>query len=206
VKGKPLLAFLIERIVRGIPDLPLIVATSVEKSDDAIEQFCRGMDVRCYRGSLRDVAARFRDIVTSDCLSGFVRLNGDSPLLDPKVIQMALQVFADKAPDLVTNAKIRSFPIGQSVEILDGESYVAAYEHFYATDHFEHVTRYYYEHSDTFNIVNFANTVDMGKETLAVDTQDDFDIFRQLVARLTKPHWMYGWCELLSLKREIEGR
>lgn len=206
VNGKPLLSFLIERVAKGIPDFPLIVATSVEKSDDPVVQFCRDMGVRCHRGSLNDVAVRFRDIVISERLSGFVRLNGDSPLLDPTVIQTALQVFAKKSPDLVTNTKQRSFPVGQSVEVLDGKSYVASYEKFHSSDHYEHVTKYYYDHSEDFNIVNFMNTVDMQKETLSVDTQEDFDVFVQLVSSLTKPHWQYGWRELLDMKREIEGR
>ena len=203
VNGKPLLAFLLERLTMGLPDIPLVLATSTERSDDAIEQFCCDVGVPCHRGALRDVASRFRTIAKTKHLSLFVRVNGDSPFLDPALVQVALQVFADKKPDLATNTQTRSFPVGQSVEVLNARTYVAAYEQFFSSDHSEHVTRYYYEHAEAFRIANFVNEEDCSGESLAVDTAEDFGMCEQIVARMNRPHWEYGWHELLEIKREV---
>ena len=49
----------------------------------------------------------------------FVRISGDSPLLDPDLVTQAVGLFRSKVPDLVSNVVVRTFPKGQSVEVIN---------------------------------------------------------------------------------------
>ena len=63
VKGKPILHYIIERLEHCCTIKEFVIATSREKSDDQVEEFCSKKHIPCYRGSLNDVASRFKEIL-----------------------------------------------------------------------------------------------------------------------------------------------
>src|SRR3989339_895873 len=73
----------------------LVVATSLDKSDDKIEQICLNESVICFRGSLNDVLDRFYHTAKKFNASTIVRLTGDCPLTDPEVIDKVIQYYVD---------------------------------------------------------------------------------------------------------------
>ncbi len=127
VAGKPMLQYLLERLehCRGVDKV--VVATSSDQSDDPVFKFCRQYGATCYRGSLLNVAARFKELLDIYQFDTFVRISGDSPFLDPKLIELGLEIFCRDNFDLVTNVMPRSYPKGQSVEIVRGAALKAAY-------------------------------------------------------------------------------
>src|SRR5690606_3770927 len=118
VAGKPMLAWLLERLahVEGLDEI--CVATSRDVSDDAVATFCRAESIDCHRGSLEGVAARLLEAAETRGADAFVRVNGDSPLLDPRIVSRAVSLYRKFEPDLVSNVLVRSFPKGQSVEVV----------------------------------------------------------------------------------------
>ncbi len=58
VAGRPVLQYLLERVARSTGIDEAIIATSVERDDDAIAAFCRTRRVPCVRGPLENVAVR----------------------------------------------------------------------------------------------------------------------------------------------------
>ena len=90
--GKPLLQYLLERMRAANLGLPIIIATSTESADDSIANFCVDQAVDCYRGSCLDVASRFSDVIDAYNLDAFVRLSGDSPLLDGGILKQAMEM------------------------------------------------------------------------------------------------------------------
>ena len=66
-------------------------------------------------------------------------------------------------------------------------------------EHFEHVTRFFYEHPADFSIFNL--TSDDGvvpHPKLSVDTQGDFDRIAAVIGRMDRPHWEYNWREIVD--------
>src|SRR5689334_213909 len=107
VAAKPLLAYLLERLARCSTLRGIVVATSVEKSDDAIARFCIERGIELYRGPLADVLGRFVGAAETLNLDALVRINGDSPLLDPAIVDQAVELFEQGDVDLVTNVHPR---------------------------------------------------------------------------------------------------
>ena len=112
IAGKPMLQYLLERLEHCEVLDGLVVATSVDESDTPITSFCQRYGVSCYRGDLNNVAGRFNDVLDSYGFDAFVRINGDSPLLDQRLVDKAVELFKQHEADLATNALVRSYPKG----------------------------------------------------------------------------------------------
>ena len=199
ISGKPMLGYLLESLCYCKSKGHVVVATSNTKSDDPIEKFCSNMKVDCYRGSLDNVAQRFVEVIKAYKFSTFVRVSGDSPLLDYRLVDKALGIFQSGHFDLVTNTLKRTFPKGQSVEILDSATFVKAYNKMLAPDEQEHVTRYFYTHNNEFTIHNFESGKAYGDIELSVNTPEDMRRIESIIHSMVKPHWEYNFEELLEL-------
>lgn len=196
LNGAPLLQYLVERVTRCPTLAQVVVATSTEAADDAIEDFCREHDVPCFRGSEDHVARRLGEAAATHSLDALVRVCADSPLLDPALVDRAVEAFRDQSPDLVTNVFPRSFPPGQSVEVVGTETLGKAVRVMEDPEDREHVTRWFYHRPDKYRIHRITSSRDYGDLDLAVDTPEDLDRLSALVARLERPHWEYGLDEL----------
>lgn len=96
----------------------IVVATSTETSDDPIYDYCNSMNYHCHRGPLDNLQLRVFEVLNSFQEDYFVRICGDSPLIDPNLVDLAVNLFRQGNFDLVTNTQMRSYPKGQSIEVI----------------------------------------------------------------------------------------
>src|SRR5690606_5239919 len=96
IGGRTVLGCLIDRL--GLLKQParLIVATSDQAVDDAIADFCatdamcRELGIQVFRGALLDVLGRAAACARAFNLDPLVRISGDSPFMDPAVIDRVI--------------------------------------------------------------------------------------------------------------------
>jgi spore coat polysaccharide biosynthesis protein SpsF (cytidylyltransferase family) len=198
LRGQPLLVYVLERLERARRLDALVVATSTAAVDDAVAELCAAHGVACFRGPLDDVAARFVGAAAAHGLDAIVRVSGDSPLLDQALVDRGVELYGDDV-DLVTNVSPRTFPPGQSVEVVRTEALRAACAEMAEAEDREHVTRHLYAHPGRFRIRSFAAARDYGGLRLVVDTGEDFERVEAILGRMTRPHWDYGLDEVVEL-------
>ena len=149
IKGRPLIQHVIERVKKSKRVTDIIVATSKNKSDNNLVSFLKKN--KKY----------------------FIRISGDSPLIWPKIINRAIKLHKKNPKyDLITNIFPRSFPHGQSVEIIKTsilENNIKKMNKF----ELEHVTQFFYRNCLEFLIKNFLSTGKNDSIKLAVDTRRD---------------------------------
>lgn len=201
--GRPALEYLLERLARARTIERVIVATSTDPSDDPIAAFCAERGVPCVRGPHDDVAARFAEVAEAEGLDAFVRVTGDSPLLDQRLVDHAVEEFASGSFDLVTNVFPRTFPHGQSVEVVSVAAFATALEAI-RSDEREHVTLVFYRQPERFRIHNFRATAAANGVTLALDTEEDAARLDALLTAMDRPHWEYAYDELVGLAEAAE--
>ncbi len=197
--GKPILQYLLERLERCRCLDVIVVATSSDESDVLIENFCKEYGVVCYRGSLFNVAGRFKEVLDRNKFDVFVRVNGDSPLLDPRLIEKGMDIFLNGDYEIVTNVLRRTYPIGQSVEIMRTDTFCTAYELMQGDKELEHVTKFFYKYKDKYKIFNFVLENDYSGVRLSLDTKEDLETIIKIVSKMNKPHWEYGLEDLLRI-------
>ena len=144
LRGKPLIMHVIDRVKLSKQINRIVVATSIEKSDDELTDFLSKNGIFCYRGSLNNVANRMLMCASKYNANEFMRINGDSPLIDPEIIDNAALLNKKGNYDLCTNVLLRSFPKGQSVEIIKTKTLKKYILKFSNSDN-EHVTQYFYK-------------------------------------------------------------
>ncbi len=173
IQKKPLIEYVYKRVSKSNKIKKIIVSTSKNKSDNDLVNFLKKKKISYYRGSLNNVALRLLETAIKYRSKYFVRISADSPVIDYKIINKAIDIQQSikKKFDLITNTFPRSFPKGQSVEIIKTNTLKKNIRYFTKTQK-EHVTLYFYVNSKNFMIKNFSQ----GKKKLenqAVDTKMD---------------------------------
>ncbi len=182
--GRPLLAVLLERLRHSSHQARVVVCTSNTPQDDRLAAFCDRAGVACFRGGLDNVAARFAAAIEDFDLDVFVRICADSPLLDVRLVDQALDLLFSRGAELVTNRLQRTFPAGQTVEAMRSRAFLRGFSRMTRPDHLEHVTSYFYEHPDQLLIHAFASAEDWSGLKLSVDTPEDFERVSAIVEAL----------------------
>jgi len=202
VAGRPLIGYVIERAKRATGLEGLVLATTGREIDDVLAAYADSLGIGVFRGDTDDVAGRLLDCAREAGATHLARINGDSPWLDPVLLDDAVREAAGDA-DLVSTIPGRTFPYGVSAEIAS----VAAMERAYALMSWrdrEHVTLYLYEHPDAFRIRAMTSpSSDLARARMVVDTADDLRIFEQVVRELGDTVLTAGYPEVASRYMEL---
>lgn len=197
--GRTVLQYVIERLRQCAALDGIVVATSTDVCDTPIVNHCEELGVEVCRGSLDNVAQRFLDAAQRHTFGAFVRVCADSPLLDADLVGGAVKRFRECQCEIVTNVMPRTYPRGQSVEVVRTELLRTTWPKMDTPEQLEHVTSFFYEHRSDFSIVNLSAPRDMSGMRLAVDTGDDWERFTRIVDRFEEPHWEYSLAEIIEI-------
>ena len=203
--GKTVLTYIVERLLQVVPLENIVLATSEEASDDPIEAFAKAAGVKCYRGSLENVAQRFHDAAAAQGWEYATRINGDNIFADTDVLRDMIALAETGQYDFVSNVKGRTFPKGMSVEIVRLKHYADLLPTIYASPQYrEHVTLYLYEHDAGQTYYYYMNDAlpEASGIQLALDTQEDWDRTLHIMQQFTAPHWTYNMKDILTIINE----
>jgi spore coat polysaccharide biosynthesis protein SpsF len=201
--GKPILQYVLESLTQVAELAGTLVATSTDPSDDPIAGFCERFATPCFRGSLDNVAERFLEAAHTRSFSAFVRVSGDSPLLDPRLVTRAIDLFRESGADLATNVFPRTYPAGMSVEVVKTQTFERVVPKLSVPDDREHVTSFFYRNAADFQIASFVREVPRRDVHLAIDTPEHFEFVARLVGSMNRPHWDYAVDDILRLSEGL---
>ncbi len=205
--GKPLISHLLDRLSKSKLLDRIIVATSTDPSDDPIANWAYQNNWQCYRGPLENVAARFLEAVSAYKIECMVRISGDSPLIDWRIVDRAIEIFERGEFEIVTNCLNRTFPRGQSVELLLASTYRTGYERMKSPEDFEHVTRHFYQNAELYRIHNFeTDGRNYSNVNLCVDTLLDFENFVRILKQMDGLFTDYTWQQIVEIYERVASR
>jgi len=164
----------------------IIVATTTNPEDDAIESFVRDLGVDLFRGDADDVLARYYNCSKKYSLSAVLRVTADCPLIDPTIVDRGISIFLENNFDYVTNTFPRTFPDGNETEVFSFAALESAYLHAHLPSEREHVTPYFRNNKEKFNIMNFSNTEDLSHLRWTLDYEVDLKLIRIIISKITK--------------------
>ena len=174
ILGIAVLKRVVDQVKKSKKISKVIIATSKNKTDKKIINFCKKNKIHCISGSLNNVFKRFYSIIIHENCKSFVRISADSPLLDPSLIDKAVTLFNKKRYDIVTNVFPRTFPKGFSVEIVNSKLILDFLNKIKKKNHQEHLTSFFYDNYKNFKIKNFCNEINSSNINLSIDTFTDF--------------------------------
>lgn len=163
--------------------LHVVVATTVNASDDPIVDLADRLDVPVTRGSEHDVLSRFAAAIREHGVSGaVVRVTSDCPLVDGSVVRAGAQAWlAAGDPELyASNAFPRTYPRGMDFEVFSSDALLRADR--LATDpaHREHVTPWLYTDAARPQL-NLPWSQDASRYRITLDTVEDLQLITTLI-------------------------
>jgi spore coat polysaccharide biosynthesis protein SpsF len=140
-----------------------------------------------------------------------VRITADCPLIDPGLIDELVTAFignGDYPYDFAANRLPppwkRSYPIGLDLEACSFQALETAWREATQPHQREHVMPFFYDQPDRFRLLLLDAPQDYGTLRWTVDTQQDLDLLRQIIARFNGRQ-DFSWLEVLDLfQREPE--
>ena len=174
----------VERCTHSKEADKIIIATSTDKSDDAISNFCASRHIPVFRGSLHNVLKRYYTCAKKFGITTIVRITSDCPLIDPHIIDAAIRLHRKSRADYVGNNLHRIFPRGLDVEVFSSNILTQAMRS--ARDNYakEHVTPYIIQHGKTR-----AYTVPpayRGNFRLTLDEPNDYTLLKFIYNKFYK--------------------
>ena len=124
--GKPMLLFQINLLEMYNLQAEIVVATSVNPLDDKIVSFCKEHEIKYVRGSESNVFERFQHTAENFNFDHIVRLTGDNPLTNYRILRACIKEHEEKLIDLTSTRRIlpdrsmeRYVPKGNSIDVIN---------------------------------------------------------------------------------------
>ncbi len=197
ILGRAMLLHQLDRVRRARSIDDLVVATSNESSDDAIETMCAAEGVRCFRGSLNDVLDRFYQAALPVHPDYIVRLTGDCPLADPELIDRVVDFLVTSGIDIAGAAP--TFPDGLDVEAIRFSALETAWKEAVLPSDREHVSLFVVRQPDRFRVQGLDNDLDLSHMRWTVDEPEDFELIRQIYEALYPTNPAFTTLDILAL-------
>ena len=116
--GEPMIWRQVERIRQARRVGRIIVATTDRREDDVLASFLVSRGQTVFRGASENLTQRFlRCIEAAGPVGHVMRLKGDSPFVDPALIDEAVRLALASGADYVSNRAPPSHPRGLEVEL-----------------------------------------------------------------------------------------
>lgn len=183
INDKTTIEHVFDRVKKSKKIKKIIVATSKNKSDDELVKFLKKRKINYSRGSLNNVAMRLLKVAKKEKEKSFLRICADSPAIDYKVIDKCIllkEKYSNK--DIITNIFPRTFPKGQSVEIIKTKL-LEKNIIYMDKNQKEHVTNFFYKNYKKFKIKNFliSKKFFFKSNNLCLDTKTDLKFLKKIL-------------------------
>jgi spore coat polysaccharide biosynthesis protein SpsF len=180
--GRPILHWVVERAARASLVDAVIVATSTDSGDDPVARLGEDLGAGVFRGSERDVLARFAGAAERFGLDTVIRVTADCPLLDPELVDRLVDMYAAEGLDY-GRIDTDTFPRGLDAEVFSGVLLMDAHQRAALPDEREHVTVYFRRRPDRYRIGELKSK-DPRPYRITVDTPADLAVVRQLAVNV----------------------
>lgn len=195
VLGRPLLAFMLERLARCRSFDAVVVATTTEPGDDTVVKVASECGVAVYRGSQDDVLDRYWQAAREAKADVVVRLTADCPLIEPGVCDAVVALLGEPDPCDYAATSPR-FAEGLDCEAMTMASLQRSWKEATLRSEREHVTLYIRNHQELFTCKVLDNPVDESHFRVTVDEPADFEVISAVIAGLYPGHPVFGFASV----------
>ncbi len=115
IAGRPLLAYLVERISRARTLDEIVVATTASESDNVIIEECEVRGIPNFRGSETDVLGRYVSAARASRAGIIVRVTADNPFTDPDSIDRVVDAITANNSDYAIETALPAGVTGEAL-------------------------------------------------------------------------------------------
>jgi len=196
--GKNSLLWIYERLLLSKKLDKVVVATSLNPKDDAIETFCLNYGISLFRGSEEDLLDRLYKTCEHFGADHFLRITGDCPLVDPKVVDQLIDYYFSQGDlDYASNNLEASYPHGLDAEIFRVSTFKKVWEEVKNTDLRALAGAYIYMNPDKFKLGSIKYPRNLSSIRVTLDYSEDLELIRKVFSHFN--HKMFYLSDLEEL-------
>jgi len=199
IVGKPMIEILLIRLSQSKEINQVLVATSNESENDKLQFLVESLGYKCTRGSENDVLDRFYESAKFISADVVVRITGDCPLVDSKLVDQCIQGYKEAKVDYFSNIDPATYPDGLDIEVMSFESIKRANDETDSEFDREHVTSYI-RNSDSFSKASMKYTEDLSNQRWSVDEPEDLVVVTNIFEHFS-PDIFFDWKQVLKLRK-----
>ena len=187
--GRPMIYWVLDRMRRVMNIDCIVVATSEDKSDDALAEYVKTLsDISLYRGSLDNVQARFLGAVRKFQIDEIVRVTGDNPLISHRLIDI---MFSNWDKMKIDYMGTKGGVLGIGAEIFTLKSFEEVVKVSNSSYDYEHVSPPYYQKQNwPMCILDVPCDFRCSGLQLTVDTEEDFIKISDIYAKYIEDNYV----------------
>jgi len=201
IVGRPMLWHIINRVRHSKYINKIIIATTTNKDDDQIENFCKTYNIDFYRGNEDDVLDRYYQAAELWNTDIIVRITSDCPLIDSEVIDKVIHSYLKNKNNFngSGNTIKRTYPRGLDTEVISFSTLERVWNDAKKDYQREHVTIYIYEHLDQFKMCSVENKENLSSFRWTVDEEKDLEFVRTIYKKLYQERKIFLMRDVLRL-------
>jgi len=183
ISETPILGWMIERVSACSEIDEIVIATTTSRQDDLIANFFQGSGCSIFRGSEHDVLDRYYRAAKKFNADLIVRITGDCPLLDPRILKEMIEYFLSERPDFLSNSEPlpSSWPDGMDISIITIEALTKAWLSSRKPSEREHVTFYFWNNPNQFKCRRIEHIPDLSNYRITLDYEEDFELIKRVI-------------------------
>lgn len=204
-KDKTLIEIMLERLLTTFKSNQIFLITTKLKQDDILIKICKKFDIKTYRGYKNNVLKRFLNTASLYNIKNIVRLTGDCPLVDPKLIKKMLEHYFSKKYDYYSNCypySERFFPVGSDIEIFQTRVINHIYKSTPSSYEKEHVTTKILKFYKTFNCAIYKKKKNFSKIRYTLDYYNDYEVIIEILKYLDKKKLFGTYTQIVNFLKK----
>ena len=122
INGQEIIKIIFKRLSKSKKIDKIILATTKKKSDDFLSKIISKMGFAVYRGSENNVLSRYYNVNKIHKADYIVRITGDCPFVDPKIVDLIIDQTIKNKADYCSNVIKYTLPDGFDVEVFSKQT------------------------------------------------------------------------------------
>ena len=127
IGGLTSIELLVKRLSKSKLLDQIIVATNNNKANKKLIKLLKEKNIQYFVGSEKNVLERYYKASKKYKLSTIVRITGDSPLIDPILVDSFIKNFKSKQIDYLADSVKETYPDGMDIEVFNFKSLKDSY-------------------------------------------------------------------------------
>jgi len=198
--GKSVLGQVIARVKTCTQLDDVVIATTDQPADVAVAEEARKCGATAFRGSENDVLSRYYFAAKENDADIIVRITADCPIYDGALLDRMLSEFERvKVADYLSNVIKRTFPRGLDTEIFPFAALERAHREAQQAHQREHVTPYFYQHPELFQLQSYEEQPDLSGHRWTLDTPEDWEFMETVYSALQTGDKIFTTADVLKL-------
>lgn len=198
IENKSMIWHVINRLKQVKTPTQIVLATTKNDEDKILLDIANEMNIFSFTGSNNDVLDRYYSCANFFSADPIIRITGDCPLIDPKLIDKMIEFYQKNDFDYVSNTLKPTFPDGLDVEIFSFQTLERIRKKSNLKSEREHVTAYVKTHLNEFQTYNYTNVKDFSHYRWTVDEKEDLEFIKKIYS-LTNSDSIFNFQDVLDI-------